>query len=89
MLTENGGELGEERDLPDRGARLGWDPARRDAAAAARELVANVDDAGGEVDVVPAQPEHLGEAHARVRAGESNGRYRRGQAAKRRASSAR
>ena len=43
---------------------------RRDAAAAARELVADVDDAGGEVDVVPAEREHFGEAHAGVRPGE-------------------
>jgi hypothetical protein len=30
----------------------------------------NVYDAGGEIDVVPAQPEHLGKAHARVRPSE-------------------
>jgi hypothetical protein len=30
----------------------------------------NVNDAGGEVDVLPAQPEYLREAHTRVRPGE-------------------
>jgi hypothetical protein len=70
VLTENGGELGEERDLPPGGARLRRDPVRRHAAAATCELMADVDDAGGEVDVVPAEAEHLGEPHARVRAGE-------------------
>jgi hypothetical protein len=70
VVTENRGELGQERDLPDGGPRLRWDPVRWHAAAAARELVADVDDAGGEVDVVPAEPEHLGEPHARVRPGE-------------------
>jgi hypothetical protein len=40
---------------------------RRDAAAAARELVMNPDDAGGEVDVSPAEREQLGETHARER----------------------
>jgi hypothetical protein len=32
--------------------------------------VTNANDAGGKVDVVPAQPENLREPHARVRAGE-------------------
>jgi hypothetical protein len=64
VVPENRGELGKERDLADGGAGLRWDTARWGAAAAAPELVANVDDAGGEVDVVPAQPEHLGEPHA-------------------------
>jgi hypothetical protein len=32
--------------------------------------MANTDDAGDEVDICPAQREHLGEAHARVRTGE-------------------
>ena len=41
----------------------------RDAAAAARELVTNVNDAGGEVDVVPAETEHLREAHTCVDTG--------------------
>ncbi len=67
VLAENRCELGEERYLTDGGACLGWDAVRRHAAAATRELVANVNDGGGEVDVVPAQPEHLGESHARVR----------------------
>src|SRR6266403_1045677 len=44
--------------------------ARRSSAAAARELVTNVDDAGGEVDVIPAEREQLGETHARERPGE-------------------
>ena len=70
VLTENGGELGEEGDLTDGGARLGWDPVWRDTTAAARKLMADVDDAGREVDVRPAQPEHLGEAHPRVCPGE-------------------
>jgi hypothetical protein len=67
VVPENRGELGEERDLPDGGARLRRDAVRRDAAAAACELVMNVDDAGGEVDVTPAEREHLGETHARER----------------------
>ncbi len=70
VLAQHRGELGEERDLADGGARLRWDAVRRDAAAAARELVPNVDDASVEVDVVPAQSEYLGEPHARVRPGE-------------------
>jgi hypothetical protein len=70
VLAEDGGELGEERDLADGGARLRWDAVRRDAATAARELVADVDDAGGEVDVVPGEAEHLGQAHTRIRPGE-------------------
>jgi hypothetical protein len=67
VLAENRGELGKERDLADRRARLRGDSVRRDAAAAAREQMANVHDAGGEVHVVPAEAEHLGEAHARER----------------------
>jgi len=67
VLTQNHGELGEERDLSDRGARLWRDPVRRHAATATRELVANVNHASGEIDVVPAQPEHLREAHACIR----------------------
>jgi hypothetical protein len=67
VLAENRGELGKERDLADRRARLRGDSVRRDAAAGARELMANVHDAGGEVDVIPAEREHLGEAHARER----------------------
>jgi hypothetical protein len=51
-------------------ARLGWDPVRRDAAAAPRKLVADVDDAAGEVDVVPAEAEYFREPHACVRAGD-------------------
>jgi hypothetical protein len=70
VLAEDGGELGEKWDFADGGARLRWDAVRGDAAAAARKLVTDVDDAGGEVDVVPAEREHLGEAHARVHAGE-------------------
>ncbi len=70
MFAEDRGELGEERNLADGGARLGWDAVRRYAAAAARELVTHVDEADGEVDVVPGQPEHFGEPHAGVRAGE-------------------
>jgi hypothetical protein len=30
----------------------------------------NVNHARGEIDILPAQPEHLGEPHTRVRAGE-------------------
>jgi hypothetical protein len=70
VLAEDGGELGEEGDLADGGARLRWDAVRRDAAAAARELVADVDDAGGEVDVVPGEAEHLRQTHTRIRPGE-------------------
>lgn len=44
---------------------MGWD-----AAAAACELMADVNHAGGEVDVPPAQSEHLGETHTGVGAGE-------------------
>jgi hypothetical protein len=68
VLAENRGELGEERDLSDGGARLWWDAVRWHAAAATCELVSDVNDAGGEVDVLPAQAQHLGEPHARVRA---------------------
>jgi hypothetical protein len=70
VLAQDCGELGEERDLSNRRARLRRDPVRRHAAAAARKLVMHVNHAGGEVDVLPAQPEHLGEAHAHVGAGE-------------------
>ncbi len=70
VLAEHRRELREERDLPDGGARLRRDPMRRHAAAAARELMANMHNAGDEVDVLPAQSEHLGETHARVRAGQ-------------------
>jgi hypothetical protein len=59
VLTEHRGELGERRDLAGGGARLGRDPVRGHAAAATPELMPNVNDAGGEVDVVPAEPEHL------------------------------
>jgi hypothetical protein len=69
VLAQNRGELGEERDLADGRARLRWDPVRRDTAAAARQLVTNVDDAGGEVDVVPGQCEDFGETHTGVGAG--------------------
>ena len=65
VLAEHRGELGEERDLADGGARLRWDTVRRHAAAAARELVTNVDDAGGEVDVDPAQRRALRRAASR------------------------
>jgi hypothetical protein len=70
VLTENRGQLGEKQDLPYGGARLRRDPVRRDAAAAARKLMTNAYNAGDEVDVLPTQPEHLGEAHAGVRGGE-------------------
>jgi len=70
VLTENGGKLGEKRDLPDGGARLRRDTVRRHAAAAARELMANANDGSRKVDVVPAEREHFGEPHARVRPGE-------------------
>jgi len=43
---------------------------RRDATPPACELMADVNDAGGEVNVVPAEAEHLGEPHACVGAGE-------------------
>jgi hypothetical protein len=87
VLAEDRGELGEERDLPDGRARLRRDAVRRDTAAAARELVMNVDDGGGEVDVTQlsaSTSERRMPVNAPVR---SNGRYRRGQAAKSRASS--
>ena len=70
MLAQNRGELGEERDLADGGARLGCDAVRRRAAAAPGELMADVDDAGGEVDVVPAEAEYFREPHACVGAGD-------------------
>ena len=70
VLAQHRCELGEERDLARRRARLRRDAVGSYAAAAACELVAHVDDAGGEVDVAPAQGEHLGEAHAGVGAGE-------------------
>ena len=86
VLAENRGELGEKRDLADGGARLWLDAVRGDATAAAREL-ADVDDAGDEVDVGPAQAQHLGEPHAVYAPVTRSGRYRRGQAPKRRTSS--
>jgi len=70
VLPENRGELGEERDLAHRGSRLRWDAVWRHSVAASRELVAHVDDPGGEVNVVPAQPQHFGEPHPGVRAGD-------------------
>ena len=70
VLTENGGELGEKRNLANGSARLRRDPVRRHPAAAPRKLMTNVNDAGNEVDVLPAQPEHFRETHTRVRAGE-------------------
>lgn len=69
VVAEHRGELGEEGDLAYRRTCLRGDSVRWHAAAATRELVANVHDAGDEVDVGPAQPEYLGEAHARVHAG--------------------
>jgi hypothetical protein len=56
VLPENRGELGEEGDLADRGARLRRDAVWRHSVTATREVVAHVDDAGGEVDVVPLSP---------------------------------
>lgn len=70
VLPKHRGELGEKRDLPHGRTCLRRDAVGRYAAAAARELVANADDSGVEVEVLPAQPEHLGEAHARVCPGE-------------------
>jgi hypothetical protein len=69
VSTENRGELGEERDLADGRSCLRWDAVRWHAAATACELVTNMDDAAGEVHVVPAQPEQLREPHTRVGAG--------------------
>jgi hypothetical protein len=48
VFSENCRELGEERDLTDGGVGLRCDPVWRNAAAAARELTANVDDGCGE-----------------------------------------
>jgi len=39
------------------------------AAVAARELMADMDHAGGEIEVVPLEREHLGEAHPGVGTG--------------------
>jgi hypothetical protein len=64
VCSQHGGELWEERDLALRGGRLRRHPVRSHAAAAARELMANVDHRGGEIDVMPAQREQLGEAQA-------------------------
>lgn len=47
-----------------------FEEMRVGVTAAARKLMADVDDAGRKVDVRPAQPEHLGEAHPRVCPGE-------------------
>jgi hypothetical protein len=47
VLSQNDCELGEERDLAHRRARLRRHAMRRYAAAAARELVADVDHTGG------------------------------------------
>ena len=69
MAPQDGSKLREEREIAHGGAGLRRHPARRPAAPAARELVADVDHPSGEVDVIPAQAEHLGEPHARVGAG--------------------
>jgi hypothetical protein len=69
VFAQNRSKLGEERNLSNRRARLRRDPVRRHPSAAARELVAHVNHAGGEVDVAPAQREHLREAHPGVCAG--------------------
>ena len=63
VVAQDRSELGDERDLTDGGAGLRRDPLRGDAAAAAVELVADVDDAGGEVDFAPAEREELREPH--------------------------
>jgi hypothetical protein len=50
----------------DGGTRLRWDGVRRDACG----LVADVDDAGGGVGVVPGEAERLRQTRTRVRPGE-------------------
>jgi hypothetical protein len=69
VRAQDGGQLGEKRDRAQRGRGLRWHAAGWQAAPSARELVADMNDAGGEVDFVPTQREHLGEAHAGVEAG--------------------
>jgi hypothetical protein len=62
-------ELGDERDVADRGRGLrGYAPRGRPAVGA-RQLRAHVDDAGVEVDVVPDEAEQLGDPQARVEHG--------------------
>jgi hypothetical protein len=52
---EDGGELRGERDVADGGARLGCDPPGGGSQVRPRELGADADDAGLEVDVGPGE----------------------------------
>jgi hypothetical protein len=70
VVAEDHGELGEERDLADRRACLRRYAARRDAIAAARELMSNADHSGREVDVLPAEREQFRETHPREAPGQ-------------------
>jgi hypothetical protein len=69
MLCEQRCELGEQRDLSERGARFRRHPVRGPAGAGAGELVADVDHGRREVNVRPAEREDFGEAHAGVDGG--------------------
>jgi hypothetical protein len=64
VCAKQAGELDDERDVADRGGGLRRDPPGWAAAVGARELRAHVDHAGGEVDVVPDEAEHLRDAQA-------------------------
>jgi hypothetical protein len=59
VVAEDCGELSEQRDLADGGARLRRDPVRRHAAATTRELMADTDHASDEVHVLPRERGHL------------------------------
>jgi hypothetical protein len=63
------GELGDELDVAHRGGGFGRDAPGGRAAVRARELGAHMDHTGREVDVVPHQAEHLGDAQAGVEDG--------------------
>jgi hypothetical protein len=67
VLAQDHGELGEEGDLANRRARLRRDAPRRNAKAAARKLMSHADHPAGEVNVLPAEREQLGETHPRER----------------------
>src|ERR671922_62739 len=66
---QQGGELGEERDVARRGPGFEPNASSRLVCSRARELVADVDEAAFEVDVSPDETEQFGEAQAGVERG--------------------
>jgi hypothetical protein len=73
VLVQQLGELRHERDIPNCRGGLGRHPPRRDCPVGAREVGAHADHAGGEVDVVPDQPQQLRDAQPRVERGGEQG----------------